>query len=380
MAATRRAVTRRQDVIRLNWGVRTMDLRENAAWAMIVPTSMGVRITPENGQPVHSSHRFTMEATSAETNVASISSFLGLPVKVLTAFVEGSPIAAFIKNDLGARHMAYEGPEVPQGSAWGYRHPFNIADSGYGNRGPRVHNDRAGEIGRTLNVRDFDLDRILGEEGAQILHVSGVVAALSPDSGQFCLELARAAKQHGTRVSFDLNYRASFWQGREEELGDVFGEIAAVSDILIGNEEDFQLALGIPGPEAGGKEVASKIDSFKEMIGRVQDAYPNASYFANTLREVINANQHMWGGLLFADGAFHVAEAREIGVLDRIGGGDGFVGGMLYGILRGWEPEKCLQFGWATGALAATFLTDYAVPADEEQVWSIWKGIARVKR
>ena len=268
----------------------------------------------------------------------------------------------------------------PQGSAWGYRHQFNIADSGHGSRGPRVHNDRAGEVGRTLNVKDFDLDRIFGEEGAQILHISGVIAALSPDASQFCLELARAANTHGTRVSFDLNYRASFWEGREEELRAIFGEIAAVSDILIGNEEDFQLALGIEGPEAGGDAVSSKIDSFKEMIGRVKEAYPNASYFANTLREVISANQHMWGGLIFADGAFHVAEPREIGVLDRIGGGDGFVGGMLYGILRRWEPEKCLQFGWATGALAATLLTDYAVPADEGQVWSIWEGNARVKR
>jgi 2-dehydro-3-deoxygluconokinase len=357
-----------------------MDLRENAAWAMIVPTSMGVRLTPDHGQPVHSSHKFTMEATSAETNVASISSFLGLPVKVLTAFVDESPIAALIKNDLAGRHMAYEGPEVPQESAWGYRHHFNIADSGHGNRGPRVQNDRAGEVGRTLNVKDFDLDRIFGEEGAQILHLSGVIAALSPDASQFCLELARAASKHGTRISFDLNYRASFWEGRDEELSAIFAEIADVSDILIGNEEDFQLALGIHGPEAGGDEVSSKIDSFKEMIGRVEDAYPNASYFANTLREVINANQHMWGGLVFADGAFHVAEPREIGVLDRIGGGDGFVGGMLYGILRGWEPEQCLQFGWATGALAATFLTDYAVPADEAQVWSIWEGNARVKR
>jgi 2-dehydro-3-deoxygluconokinase len=357
-----------------------MDLRKNAAWAMVVPTSMGVRLTPDRGQPVHSSHTFTMEATSAETNVASISSFLGLPVKVLTAFVEESPIAAFIKNDLAGRHMAYEGPEVPAGSAWGYRHQFNIADSGLGSRGPRVHNDRAGEVGRTLNVKDFDLDRILGEEGAQILHISGVVAALSPDASQFCLELARAAKGHGTRISFDLNFRATFWEGREEELTAVFGEIAAVSDILIGNEEDFQLALGIPGPEPGGKEVSSKIDSFKDMIGRVKDAYPNASYFANTLREVINANRHMWGGLMFADGAFHVAEPREIGVLDRIGGGDAFVGGMLYGILRGWEPEKCLQFGWASGALVATLLTDYGVPADEAQIWSIWEGNARVRR
>jgi 2-dehydro-3-deoxygluconokinase len=113
-----------------------MDLRENAAWAMVVPTSMGVRLTPADGQPVHRSRVFGLEVTSAETNVASIASFLGLSVKVLTAFVAGSPIAALIKHDLAGRHMAYEGPEVAQGSAWGYRHPFNIADSGRGGRGP----------------------------------------------------------------------------------------------------------------------------------------------------------------------------------------------------------------------------------------------------
>jgi len=361
-------------------GEQSMELRQDAAWSIIVPTSMGVRLTPEHGQPVHTSKTFRMEVTSAETNVASIAAYLGLPVKVLTAFVEDSPIAAFIKNDLAARHMAYEGPQVPQGGAWGYRHQFNIADSGYGNRGPRVQNDRAGEVGRTLNVKDFDLDRIFGDEGCQVLHLSGVIAALSPDASTFCLELARAAKKHGTRISFDINHRASFWRGREEELGAIFREIASVSDILIGNEEDFQLALGIRGPEAGGQGLSAKVDGFKEMIGRVRDEYPNASYFANTLREVINANVHLWGGLIYSGGEFYVAEPREIGVLDRIGGGDGFVGGMLYGILRGWEPEKCLQFGWASGALAATFLTDYAVPADEDQVWSIWAGNARVVR
>jgi 2-dehydro-3-deoxygluconokinase len=341
---------------------------------------MGVRLTPPHGQPVHVSRDFGLEVTSAETNVASVASFLGLPVKVLTAFVAGSPIAALIKHDLAGRHMAYEGPEVPQDSPWGYRHPFNIADSGLGGRGPRVHNDRAGEVGRSLDAKDFDLDRIFGEEGARILHLSGVIAALSPETSRFCLEVARAAKRHGTRISFDLNYRASFWQGRDEDLRPTFAELASAADILVGNEEDFQLALGIAGPEVGGDAVASKIDSFKEMIGRIGEAYPDASYFATTLREVIDANRHLWGAVIFADGAFHVVEPREIGVLDRIGGGDGFVGGMLYGILRGWQPERCLQFGWATGALAATLLTDYAVPADEEQVWSIWEGNARVRR
>ncbi|NLN65176.1 MAG: sugar kinase [Clostridiaceae bacterium] len=357
-----------------------MKLRENAVYAMVVPTSMGVRLTPVNSQPVYTSENFMMHVTSAETNVASISSFLGLRVKVLTTFVKDSPIARLIKDNLAGRHMEYEGKEVPQGGPWGYRHQINIADAGSGVRGPRVFNDRAGEVGRTLNVKDFDLEKLFVKDGVQILHLSGLIAALSPETGTFCLELARAAKKHGTRIAFDLNYRATFWKDREKELRDIFTEIASVTDILLGNEEDFQLSLGIEGPEAGGKDIGSKIDSFKGMIGRVKAAFPNASVFATTLREVISTNSHWWGAILHEGDNWHIAQPREIPILDRIGGGDGFVGGVLYSILRGWEPEKWVQFGWATGAMATTFLTDYVQPLDEDQVWSVWKGNARVQR
>jgi 2-dehydro-3-deoxygluconokinase len=357
-----------------------IELKKNFVYSLVVPTSMGVRITPVNGQPVHSSDTFFMQATSAETNVASISSYLGLPVKVLTTFVKDSPIARLIKDNLASRHIAYEGIDVDQGGPWGFRHQFNIADSGFGSRGPRVQNDRAGEVGRTLNVKNFDLERIFGKEGVQILHLSGLIAALSPETGNFCLELARAAKKHGTRISFDLNYRASFWKNREKELRNIFTEIAASSDILVGNEEDFQLCLGIEGPEEGGKDLAGQIDSFKGMINRVKKAFPDSSVFATTLRQVISTNDHLWGAIMLEGENWHVVEPREIHVLDRIGGGDGFVGGMLYAILKGWEPAKWVQFGWACGALATTSLTDYAQPADEEQVWSVWKGNARVRR
>ncbi|WP_163714235.1 sugar kinase [Mangrovibacterium lignilyticum] len=357
-----------------------LQLKENFKYSLLVPTSMGVRITPVNGQPVYSTNLFQMQATSAETNVASVSSYLGLPVKVLTTFVKDSPVAKFIKSDLKARHMDYEGPEVEQGDPWGYRHQFNIADSGFGSRGPRVQNDRAGEVGRTLNVKDFDLERIFGEEGVQIVHLSGLIAALSPETSEFCLEIARAAKKYGTLISFDLNYRASFWKGREEELHKNFTEIASVSDILIGNEEDFQLCFDIKGPEAGGKGIKDEIDEFKGLINNVKAAFPNAKVFATTLRQVISTNEHLWGAVLRAGDDWQVVEPRKINVLDRIGGGDGFVGGMLYAILKGWDSEKWPQFGWATGALATTFLTDYGQPADEDMVWSIWAGNARVKR
>lgn len=357
-----------------------LELKSSAMYDLVVPTSMGVRLTPTERQPMHLARNLTMQATSAESNVATVSAYLGLRVKVLTAFVKGSPIARFIRDDLASRHIECEGPEIPQGGPWGCRHQFNLADSGAGARGPRVHNDRAGEVGRLLDVKHFDLERLFGAEGVRVIHLSGLIGALSPETGRFCLDLARAARKHGTRIAFDLNYRESFWKGRETELRAIFSEIAGVADILVGNEEDFQLALGIEGPEAGGKGLAAKIESFKAMIGRVRAAYPHASVYGTTLREVLSARRHLWGALLAAGDEWHVIEPREIEVTDRIGGGDGFVGGLLYGVLRGWSPEQWAQFGWACGALAALSPTDYALPADEEQVWSIWKGNARVKR
>lgn len=357
-----------------------MTLRPHSKYALVSPSSMGVRITPFDRQPVHTSQLFQMQATSAETNVLSISAALGLKTKVLTKFVKDSPIALLIKQDLRRRGIDFEGKEVEQGGPWGYRHQFNIADSGYGLRGPRVQNDRAGEIGRTIQLEDFDLNRIFKEEGVQLLHLSGLIVALSKETSQFCLELARFAKASGTLISFDLNYRASFWKNRKEELAKVFKEIASLTDILIGNEEDFQLALDVHGPEAGGKDIKNQIESFKGLIDNVRKAFPNASTYATTLREVDNANEHQWGAILNQGNEWVVVEPRSIQVLDRIGGGDGFVGGLLYGLLRGFSLEKCAHFAWASGAYVTTVLEDFGLPADEEQIWSIYEGNARVKR
>ena len=357
-----------------------IELRKDFTWSLVVPTSMGIRITPVNSQTVHTSNTFYMQATSAESNVVSVSSALGLPVKILTAFVKGSPIARFIKDNLASRHIVYEGVDVEQGGPWGYRHQFNIADSGFGSRGPRVYNDRAGEVGRTLSIKDFDTERLFGKEGVQILHISGLIAALSPGTTNFCLQLAKEAKKYDTRIAFDLNYRASFWKNREKELKDSFMAIAELSDILIGNEEDFQLSLGMEGPAEGGKELISNIDSFKQMIEKIRNRFPSASVFATTLRQVIDSNEHLWGAIMLEGENWHVVEPRKIHVLDRIGGGDGFVGGLLYSVLKGWEAESWIRFGWATGVLATTAITDYCQPADEDQVWDIWHGNARVKR
>lgn len=358
-----------------------MKIRDNAKYNLVIPTSMGVRITPKNRQPVHVSREYTMHSTSAESNVGQICASLGYPVKLLTTFVKDDAIANFIKAELRFRNIEYEGSDVPKGGPWGYRHQFNIADSGYGLRAPEVTNDRAGEVGRTLNVKDFDLDRIFGEEGAKIVHMSGLIAALSPETSEFCLAIARKAKEYGTLISFDLNFRATFWKGREEELSKAFHEIANLADILIGNEEDYQLALGISGPETeltSGLE--EKISAFQEMITRVHKAYPNCSVFANTLREVKNANEHEWGAIVYENGNWHIEMPRSIQVYDRIGGGDGFVGGLLYAISTGKDPADWVKIAWATGALAATMLTDYGTPMNEGQIWSFYEGNARVKR
>ncbi|MGS0972445.1 MAG: PfkB family carbohydrate kinase [Candidatus Izemoplasmataceae bacterium] len=357
-----------------------MQLKKNALYDIVAPTSMGVRITPIDRQPVHLATNYIMQATSAESNVLSCSAALGLKTKVLSAFVKDSPIAQFIKNDLSSRHIEFDTNDKEQGGPWGYRHQFNIADSGYGLRAPRVQNDRTGEVGQTLSIDDFDIKQLLEKDGVKIIHISGLIAALSESTSTFCIELAKQAKQHGTLVSFDINYREFLWKNRQEELQQVFHQITSITDILIGNEEDFQLALGIEGPQSGGQNLETQIEHFKTMISTMKATYPNIKIYANTLREVKNANEHLWGTIVNHKDAWHVVKPRPIQVLDRIGGGDGFVGGFLYGIVTGKTIEESTHFGWASGAYTVTLLNDFSTPLTEEQIWSVWEGNARVRR
>lgn len=357
-----------------------MKFKTSARYDIVVPTSMGVRITPIDRQPIHTGNLFNMQATSAESNVISCGASLGLQTKVLTAFVKDSPIAQFIKNDLSRRHIDYDDNDKIQEGPWGYRHPFNIADSGYGMRAPRVHNDRAGEVGQTLSADDFDLDTLLFKEGVKLIHISGLIASLSESTSKFCLDLATKAKEAGTIISFDINYRASFWNNKETELRNIFHHIALLSDILIGNEEDFQLALGINGPKTGGTNLVNTVEDYKKMLEQINKTYPNTSLIGTTLREVNNANEHLWGAIVRDEHQVHIIEPRPIQILDRIGGGDGFVGGLLYGLITGMTTENASHFGWANGAFTTTLLEDYALPLSEEQIWSVWEGNARVRR
>ncbi len=341
-------------------------------YAIVTPSSMGVRITPLERQPVHISNVFMMQATNAETNALSIASSLGLKTKVLTAFVKDSPISLFIKADLHKRGIDYDGVDVPQGGPWGYRHQFNIADSGYGYRAARVGCDRAGEVGLTLNIKDFDTHKIFKQDGAQIFFISGLVSALSVELTEFCLELAKAAKANGSKICFDLNYRDSMCCNRNQKMSQSYKEISKLCDIIIGNDIAFGRCLGIKTPKVGAKNIV--IDEYKDMLLSVKKDYPNAQTVISTLRQVTNSNENMWGAITLSDNDLTVIEPKHISVLDRIGGGDAFAGGFMYGYLKEWDIETCTKFGWACGAIATTLLEDYVTLFDENQVWEVFKN------
>ena len=349
--------------------------KEDARWDLVAPTSMGVRLAPDGRQQVSRSYHFTMQATSAESNVLSVPAALGQRTEALTAFVKDSPISSFIKSEMRKRGIAYEGPDRDQGGPWGLRHQINFTESGVGGRGSQVANDRAGEVGRTLSADDFDLDRIFGEEGVRILHMSGLFDALSPQSGDFCLKLARAAKKYGTRISFDMNYRASFWKGREKELGRIFRSLAEEADILM----NFQL-LDEDGMPVFADLDPERPETFEKLMEGLQKAYPGASIITSTVRKELSACANKWGAIVLSEGKWYRAPLRRIDVLDRIGGGDGFASGFLYGLLSGYDLESCLQLGWAAGAMAVTVLTDYAEPESEQVLRRIWQGSADVQR
>lgn len=356
-----------------------ISIKKDYKYAVACLTSMGVRITPENRMPVQGGGLFRMQATSAETNVLNVSASLGQNCLALTKFVKGSPIADYIKGELRRRGIDYAGVEVEQDGPWGVRHQFNIADQGFGLRAPRVWNDRAGEVGRTIKPEDYDLEQIFEKDGVAILHLSGLIAAMSPDTAKACLAIAHKAKECGSLISFDLNYRKSFWIGREDELFRVFDELASIADILIGNEEDYQSCLRVEGPKSLNN-LENQVGSFEAMIRATKVKYPNVRLFATTLREVISANKHLWGSIMLFDDELFEVKPREIDIMDRIGGGDAFTGGLLYGILKGFSPMEALQFGWGCGVLVTGSLNDYAEPADEKQIRDIMAGNARVQR
>jgi 2-dehydro-3-deoxygluconokinase len=254
------------------------------------------------------------------------------------------------------------------------------SDRGYGVRAPVVFYNRANEAGALLQPGDFDWKAIFAD-GVRWFHSGGIFSALSPTTSELAIEAMQAARAAGAVVSFDLNYRAKIWggSGGPERAREVLGRIVQNVDVLVGNEEDLQDGLGIPGPKVAAK---SKLDAsvFFGMIGRVVERYPRIQVVATTLREVHSTNHHRWGAVAWVNGQEYTAPVCDLNIWDRVGGGDGFASGFFYGLLTGETPEEAVKLGWAHGALLTTFPGDTTM-ATVEQVRAFAKGgSARIQR
>ena len=252
------------------------------------------------------------------------------------------------------------------------------SDRGQGVRAPVVFYNRCNEAAARLKPGDFDWNSIFSN-GVRWFHSGGIFAALSPTTAELTIEAMHAAKAAGAIVSFDLNYREKLWNIHGGALKTI-NRIVKNVDVLVGNEEDLQKGLGIPGPEvAAGK---SKLDpsAFFAMIDNVIAQHPQIKVVATTLREVHSTNRHSWGAVAWMNGRTFVSPTAELDVLDRVGGGDGFAAGFIYGLLNGESPEEAVKLGWAHGALLTTFPGDTTM-ATLEQVRAFAKGgSARIQR
>jgi 2-dehydro-3-deoxygluconokinase len=265
----------------------------------------------------------------------------------------------------------------------GVRGP-NIAtvysDRGYGVRPPVVFYNRSNEAGSLLKPGDFDWASIFAR-GVRWFHSGGIFAALSETTGETIIEGMQAAKAAGAVVSFDLNYRAKLWNiwGGGERAQSVIRRIVENVDVLVGNEEDLQMGLGIPGPQVAAE---SKLDpsAFFGMIDKVVKKHPQVKVVATTLREVHSTNRHGWGAVAWVDGKTVLSPTCELDVHDRVGGGDGFASGFFYGLLTGTEPQEAVDLGWAHGALLTTFPGDTTMATLEQVKAFAQGGSARIQR
>jgi 2-dehydro-3-deoxygluconokinase len=254
------------------------------------------------------------------------------------------------------------------------------SDRGFGVRPPVVFYNRANEAAAQLQPGDFDWNSIFAG-GVRWVHSGGIFAALSPTTAELAAEMMKAAKDAGAVTSFDLNFREKLWKiaGGESRAVETIGRIVEHVDVLVGNEEDLQKGLGISGPEVAAK---SKLDpsAFFDMMENVSKKLPKVKVVATTLREVHSTNRHSWSAVAWIDGKTCTAPTAELDVIDRVGGGDGFASGFIYGLLTGEAPEEAVKLGWAHGALLTTFPGDTTM-ATADQVRAFAKGgSARIQR
>jgi len=332
--------------------------------------------------PFRKARSLDIHVSGGEYNVAAnLAECFGLKTGIATAMVEyplGELIQARVR-EMGVtpfyKMFAHDGVHGPNMATV-------YSDRGAGVRAPVVFYNRANEAGAHLKPGDFDWDNLFGA-GVTWFHTGGIFAALSETTPQLILEAMTAAKKAGAMVSFDLNFRAKLWKaaGGEARAVATLRRIVEQVDCLIGNEEDMQKGLGIPGPEVT-TQAESKLDpdQFFGMIDRTVKQFPNLKAVATTLRETHSTNRHDWAAVLWFNGEKFVSPTCRLDVVDRIGGGDGFASGLIYGLLKQLPPERALRLGWAHGALLTTFPGDVTMAKLPEVEALADGGSARVQR
>jgi 2-dehydro-3-deoxygluconokinase len=303
-----------------------------------------------------------------QLNTAIASAMVDYPIGDLIAErVKAMGVKPFYKR---FKHNGVNGPNMAT----------VYSDTGHGIRPPVVFYNRANEAAAQLKPGDFDWKAIFAG-GVRWFHSGGIFAALSETTGEVIIEGTKAAKKAGAIVSFDLNFREKLWNiwGGQKKAVEVVARIVENVDVLVGNEEDLQKGLGIPGPEVSAK---SKLDpsTFFGMIDKVVAKHPQVKVVATTLREVRSTNHHGWGAVAWINGKTYASPTVDLDVLDRVGGGDGFASGFFYGLLTGETPDEAVKLGWAHGALLTTFPGDTTM-ATVDQVRAFAKGgSARIQR
>jgi 2-dehydro-3-deoxygluconokinase len=343
-----------------------------------------LRLDPGEGR-VRTAREFKVWEGGGEYNVArGLRRCFGLKTAVCTAFADnevGRLLEDFIlQGGVGTEFIKW----VPfDGVGRTVRNGLNFTERGFGMRGAVGTSDRGHTAASQLKPGDFDWNRIFGQLGARWLHTGGIFAALSDTTPKLVIEAVQAAHKHGVIVSYDLNYRPSLWKsiGGQKRAQEVNREIAKYVDVMIGNEEDFTACLGFE--VEGADEHLSRIEAtaFQKMIGKAVKAYPNFKVVATTLRAVKTASRNDWGAICWAEGQFHQATNREdLEILDRVGGGDSFASGLIYGLMRFNDPQKAVEYGAAHGALAMTTPGDTSMASLREVEALVKGGSARVQR
>lgn len=358
--------------------------KQECRWDLVSLGEVMLRLDPGDGR-IHTTRSFQVWEGGGEYNVArGLKRCFGMRTAVVTAFAD-NPVGRLIQD------LIYQGGVDQSHVIWvkydgvgrTVRNGLNFTERGFGVRAAVGCSDRGHTAASQLKPGQIDWEQIFGDEGSRWFHTGGIFCALSESTPEVAKEAMQAARKHGTIVSYDLNYRPSLWKGigGEERAREVNRELAQYVDVMLGNEEDFTAALGFQ--VEGLDRHLSKLDvgNFKKMIAEAVKAYPNFQVVATTLRNARTASINDWGAVCYYEGQFYEARQREnLEIFDRVGGGDSFASGLIYGFLEGKGPQYAVDCGAAHGALAMTTPGD-ATMATLAEVEKVMGGAsARIDR